>query len=172
MKLCECGCGQPAPISPATSRARGYVRGEPRRFVAGHHRRKAQPFLVDDRGHASPCWVWQLYKVGAGYGRMTVAGRQVLAHRHYYEQHVGPIPEGLELDHLCRVRCCVNPAHLEPVTHAENQRRGIRAKLTAEQVREIRSSGLTQMALAARYGVTQPHISAVKRGKVWSDLAA
>lgn len=50
-------------------------------------------------------------------------GKMRLAHRVAYEIHVGPIPDGLEIDHLCRVRCCVNPDHLEPVTHRENMRR-------------------------------------------------
>jgi hypothetical protein len=52
------------------------------------------------------------------------------AHRFYYEQHVGPIPEGLQLDHLCRNTRCVNPAHLEPVTGAENMRRRVAARRT------------------------------------------
>ena len=56
----------------------------------------------------------------------------VLAHRVYYERHVGPVPEGLELDHLCRNPGCVNPEHLEPVTHAENIRRGYQAKRERE----------------------------------------
>lgn len=70
------------------------------------------------------CWLWTAYVMPTGYGRF---GRQ-LAHRFAYEHLVGPIPEGLDLDHLCRVRHCVNPAHLEPVTRAENLRRGIKPR--------------------------------------------
>jgi hypothetical protein len=71
------------------------------------------------------CWLWSGAKTGPGYGAINSGGRgtPVLAHRLSYEMLVGPIPEGLVLDHLCRVRNCVNPAHLEPVTHAENLRR-------------------------------------------------
>lgn len=80
------------------------------------------------------CWLW----VGSsynGYGRLTVRGSRGpdihgvhLAHRYVYELLVEPIPEGLELDHRCRITLCVNPAHLEPVTQSENQLRGVRAR--------------------------------------------
>lgn len=71
------------------------------------------------------CWLW----IGhvderLGYGRMVIDGKRRVAHRIAYEALVGPIPDGLQLDHLCRVRCCVNPSHLQPVTQQENIRRG------------------------------------------------
>lgn len=72
----------------------------------------------------SGCWLWTGATYPAGYGKTGVDGRTLLAHRVSYELFVGPIPEGLQLDHLCRVRNCVNPAHLEPVTAAENTLRG------------------------------------------------
>ena len=80
--------------------------------------------------HVSPepntgCWLWMGYVNRGGYGRLNRAGRGTLnAHRYAYELLTGPIPAGLQVDHLCRVRSCVNPAHLEAVTHQENIRRG------------------------------------------------
>lgn len=74
----------------------------------------------------SGCWLWTGTKKFDGYGELTVGGRKhVRAHRFSYELLVGPIPEGLDLDHLCRVRACVNPRHLEPVTRQINLLRGI-----------------------------------------------
>ena len=72
----------------------------------------------------SGCWLWIAGELGTGYGAFTIDGRRFCAHRVSYEHHVANIPEGLVLDHLCRVRCCVNPQHLEPVTQQENVRRG------------------------------------------------
>lgn len=70
------------------------------------------------------CWLWQGAKTWGGYGAISREGRKgIMLHRYVYEILVGPIPEGLELDHSCKVRSCVNPIHLEPVTHAENQKR-------------------------------------------------
>lgn len=72
------------------------------------------------------CWLWIGRVNPDGYGRFSLrARRYAMAHRWAYEFCVGPIPAGLTLDHLCRVRHCVNPGHLEPVTRSENVLRGI-----------------------------------------------
>lgn len=69
------------------------------------------------------CWLWRGGKDGRGYGIIRAAGRLQKAHRVTYELLVGPIPEGMQIDHLCRVKGCVNPAHMEPVTGLVNTRR-------------------------------------------------
>jgi hypothetical protein len=72
------------------------------------------------------CWIWRGAVSSTGYGtvsRKLPTRHKLPAHRVAYEQMVGPIPEELEIDHLCRNKLCVNPAHLEPVLHAENVRR-------------------------------------------------
>ena len=76
------------------------------------------------------CWLWRGAHTGTGYGNFMIEkGRDVPAHRFAYEELVGPIPSGLMIDHLCRVRGCVNPAHMDVVTNQENARRGARGQL-------------------------------------------
>lgn len=94
------------------------------RIAAKVERWLSESYTVDpDTG----CWVWDGALTGNGYGHVRREGRaggKQLAHRWFFERLVGPIPEGLCLDHLCRNPRCVNPEHLDPVTFAENVRRG------------------------------------------------
>jgi len=69
------------------------------------------------------CWEWTGYRQSGGYGRLYLQGGVALAHRFSYGLLVGEIPQGLEIDHLCRNTSCVNPDHLEAVTHQENMMR-------------------------------------------------
>lgn len=81
---------------------------------------------VDQSGGPDACWPWLAYVDHHGYGKFGTTSRKITgAHRIAYEFLVGPIPEGLVIDHLCRVRHCVNPSHMEPVTRGENVRRGV-----------------------------------------------
>lgn len=92
---------------------------------------EAQRFWLRVQIVADSCWLWQGPVNSGGYGVfMPASNRPVGVHRFAYEFCVGPIPAGLQLDHLCRVRLCVNPDHLEPVTGTENVRRSDGPSLT------------------------------------------
>lgn len=115
------------------------------------------------------CWEWTAARAPNGYGRVGIKGerRTAQAHRYIYELSRGPVPEGLDLDHLCRNRACVNPDHLEPVTRQVNSWRGAKCKLTMQQVDDIRqeyfAGGVVLRELSAKYGVTHSHLSRLIR---------
>lgn len=91
-----------------------------------------------DKVHPEPntgCWLWAGSSRGLGYGGFRFRGRIVFAHRVMYEELIGPVGAGLDLDHLCRQRMCVSPAHLEPVSRRENVMRGL--GLAAANARKV-----------------------------------
>ncbi|HVF79289.1 MAG TPA: HNH endonuclease signature motif containing protein [Solirubrobacteraceae bacterium] len=119
-----------------------YIRGHNSTGMDRSGARKTH-YVVEARGHETPCWTWQLGKTlpnkrsTGGYGKLRHKGKEYLAHRWYYEQAHGPITAGLELDHLCHNVDCVNPSHLEPVTHLENVRRSRSMRLTPDEAQRI-----------------------------------
>lgn len=139
---------------------------------------------ITDCGHETPCWIWCLGKSGGGYGQVTIRTTEgflgTRAHRLYFERAFGPItdPE-LELDHLCCQKACVNPAHLELVTNAENMRRSWRRprkphsdrRLTEDNVVEIlRDREKTNREMAEKFGVNQALVWRIRTGRIYRDV--
>ena len=166
---CACGCGQPAPVALRTNRRSGARRGMPQRFIRGHRWKMHDwetNYTEEDRGYGTPCHIWagSLNKE-TGYGRLGCRA----AHRMFYELHAGPIPEGLDLDHLCRVRQCVRYDHLEAVTRGVNVRRSPwvgrspgKHALSRDQEKEVLISTCSLVELSTRYNVSREAIRQIR----------
>lgn len=167
--FCWCGCGQLTNLYKKHSPQRGHVKGMPAKYILGHNRRKSPVmYLVDPE---TQCWIWQRGGTADGYGTMHYNGVVIMATRYFYEKATGPIPDGYELDHLCRNPPCVNPDHLEAVTIAENIRRGLLAKLTKAEVEEIRrlAGRLMIKEIADMYSMAPTTISELLKGYHWGN---
>lgn len=169
--FCECGCGEKTPISKQTDHRIGSIKGQPVRFLIGHNRRKyvapLEGYIIDEK---TGCWNWMLGQGRMGYGKSSINGKSNSAHINEWVRVHGPVPDGLELDHLCRNVKCVNPDHLEPVTPTENKRRSRATKLKPDDVSSIKASSKSNVDLAVEYGVTSSNISQIRRGFSWRDI--
>lgn len=128
------------------------------------------------------CWIWIGAKFPSGYGEISVNNRSIRAHRFSYQIHYGPIPDGKIICHRCDNPACVNPDHLFLGTNKDNTQDMIRkkrglvgeknpcAKLTLEQVIEIRETNLPQRKIASKYGISQTMVGKIKRGTKWNTL--
>lgn len=142
------------------TKSRGIGKGNPGKVMAAH----GPLFEIEHRGfelngYASACWIWKRYVKPAGYGEWKPFKGQVrssVAHRAVFEMANGLVPKGLDLDHLCRMRCCVRPDHLEPVTRKENAQRGLGTKLTAENIYDmvqLRKRGMRNKEVARLFHI-------------------
>jgi hypothetical protein len=141
------------------------------------------------RVDGSGCWIWTAAKYPNGYGAFLLRGFVTTAHRCSWMIFMGSIPDGMDVCHTCDVRACVNPEHLWLGTPTENMADCMKknryyspnrvkageangmARLAVEDVLYIRESKERQIDLAARYGVKQGHISAIKLRKTWAHIA-
>lgn len=163
----------------------GTVEGDP---AKNHGSAEERFWRRVQKGNEKYCWLfnrgWGASKTARYAHIKDDSGATRAAHKFSYELHNGPVPEGLVVRHKCDNPWCVNPAHLELGTHADNIRdmdqRGRRvskkgethhnSKMTAEKVRAIRGSSETDAALAKRYGVGQPQINRIRNGRAWKHV--
>lgn len=151
---CACGCGQLLTAADA--------RGTPRRFVVGHAMRgrpnpkPARPAAdrfwekVDQAGE---CWLWTGFVNPNGYGQFAESRRKPrYAHRTAWELTNGAIPKHLQIDHLCKNRRCVRPAHMELVSSAENTRRAPASMSSINRAKETCPKGHSYDGTRTRHG--------------------
>lgn len=162
--LCACGCRKPTTPYKNTIPRLGHVKGEPAKYLPRHSRRTHGVWNFEV---SEGCWEWRGARDVDGYGISRHDGRKTPAHRAVWLASGRDIPEGFQLDHLCRNRACVNPEHLEPVTLAENIRRA--SKLDWSKVRIIRASSDSGASLARQFGVSPNTIYDIRHGRIWRE---
>lgn len=171
---CWCGCGEKTKLASATAVMYNRLKGEPIRHVGKHRRSTPENYHeLQDHGYDTPCWIWQGAVNGDGYPVCSHdLQKSRFVYRLNYERKYGPLPQGYEIHHKCRVRPCVNPDHLLPVTHKQNNRLNPHVKLTEAKASEIRrlreNTGASYASIAQTFGVSRGTIAKVIQGRTWT----
>ena len=143
--------------------------------MKGHPPGKRYKRLVEI-GEPGQCWNWLgNTNKKTGYGKKQWLGESWLAHRWVWTMLFGSIPSDMTINHICSNRRCVNPHHLEVVSHTENCRHGRGTKLTIDQAAEIKQAGRQRKwgdgaRLAEKFGVSSALIHDIWNGRTWKEL--
>jgi hypothetical protein len=164
---------------PHRSRAKNKVRKDGKPRQPHTYKATAENHLLSHIAkQTNGCWQW-LGVRKKGYGHTGREGRTYRAHRLACETWIGPIPKGLQVQHLCNHRACCNPAHLVVGTNAANVYYSIasgrtKTKLTPRQAAQVKwlalHSRMTQVAIAKLYGVAADRVAEIKKGRAWADV--
>ena len=160
---CACGCGRKVDYKQPRT---GYLRNhQPSRINPLNERVTAKIRKV-----AHGCWEWTGSKNSQGYGNIKVGDRTLPAHRIVFEMYGNALEVGMDIDHLCRNKGCVNPKHLELVTRSENVRRGKSTKLNKTKVLQIRASKESSRKICKKFNVCAATIRHIRLGLIWKDI--
>lgn len=167
---CQCGCGRLTTVPIRNDFSKGWMAGVPLPYCNGHFRRKPKRYEVDS---VTGCWNWLSTVSPNGYAGVFIGGKRWTVHRLIYETLNGPVPEHLDLDHLCRNRRCVNPEHLRVVTRHVNSQCGAKAKLNPElvvEIRRMREEGKSMGLIARQFGISCSCVQGVLNRTRWGNI--
>lgn len=164
--LCECGCGELAPVATGNVTRLGWIKGQPIRFIHGHNGNKRHVLRRE-----GDCFVSAVKKTAKGYGRTLCRGEHEQEHRLAYELARGPVPDGHQIHHTCENPGCVNPDHLVALTPVAHVR--LHAKLSEADAREIKrllAHGARGVDVARTFSISQQEVCNIRKGRCWADV--
>lgn len=194
---CHCGCGQKTNIAPVNNKSKGWVRGQPLKYIVRHRERMSRSLSerfwerVIIASNSDQCWEWTgSFSKKTGYGQISKGKKNLSTHRVAWELTYGQIPNGLLICHTCDNHKCVNPKHLFLGTYSDNARDMVqkgrnnpprlkgelsgRAKLTNKQILYIREryavGDISMSALGREMNISGRHISFIVNRKSWKHI--